>query len=238
VLKQISENLWVTRSDQTAFKLDIGTRMTVVKLRDSQELLVHSPIKIAAEEINKLGEVKYVVIPNKWRKTHLVHFHQLYPNAQYFCAPDLEKLEKQVPLKAITENVQDFPWGRDLDHLLIQGMPFFNEVVFLHKSSKSLILADIGGHMYDGGPLTSQLAMKLLKAKSQPGWSEQEKKLYIRDRKLFEESVARMLRWDFSRVIVAHGEIIEAGGRELLTKIVTPPTPKVQSQPESQPDIP
>jgi hypothetical protein len=34
----------------------------------------------------------------------------------------------------------------------------------------------------------------------------------IRDRVAARESVARILRWDFDRVIVTHGDVLESGG--------------------------
>jgi hypothetical protein len=40
--------------------------------------------------------------------------------------------------------------------------------------------------------------------------------LLIRDRAAARASLERILAWDFDRVIVAHGEILESGGREAL----------------------
>jgi hypothetical protein len=36
----------------------------------------------------------------------------------------------------------------------------------------------------------------------------------IRDRKAARESVAKILEWDFDRVIVTHGDVLESGGRK------------------------
>jgi hypothetical protein len=38
----------------------------------------------------------------------------------------------------------------------------------------------------------------------------------IRDRNAARESVARILKWDFDRVIVTHGDVLESGGKEKL----------------------
>ena len=40
--------------------------------------------------------------------------------------------------------------------------------------------------------------------------------LLIRDRAAARGSLERILAWDFDRVIVAHGEVLEHGGREAL----------------------
>lgn len=207
MFKKIAEKIWTTSSDQTAFGLDIGTRTTVVDLDGKGSLFVHSPRIDTAEKLKELGNVNFAVLPNKWRRGNAVEFKVLFPNAVFFCAPELEKMEKNIPLTAITQD-STYPWSDQLEHLVIQGSPFFNEVAFYHKISRTLILADHGGYMYDGGPLTAQLGLKLLKSQKTPGWSDSEKKLYVRDRKLYSDSISKLFEWDFIRAIVAHGPVL------------------------------
>ena len=38
----------------------------------------------------------------------------------------------------------------------------------------------------------------------------------IRDRSAARQSLERILAWDFDRVVVAHGDVLERGGREAL----------------------
>jgi glyoxylase-like metal-dependent hydrolase (beta-lactamase superfamily II) len=38
----------------------------------------------------------------------------------------------------------------------------------------------------------------------------------IRDKKAARESAERMLRWDFDRIVVSHGDVLEHGGPEAL----------------------
>lgn len=40
----------------------------------------------------------------------------------------------------------------------------------------------------------------------------------IRNRKAAREQVDRMLAWDFDRIVLAHGGIIETGGREVVRR--------------------
>jgi hypothetical protein len=37
--------------------------------------------------------------------------------------------------------------------------------------------------------------------------------MIIRDRKAARESVAKILEWDFDRVIVTHGDVLESSGK-------------------------
>jgi hypothetical protein len=40
--------------------------------------------------------------------------------------------------------------------------------------------------------------------------------LLIRDRRAARQSLVRILGWDFDRIVVAHGDVLERGGREAL----------------------
>jgi hypothetical protein len=62
----------------------------------------------------------------------------------------------------------------------------------------------------------TRLVATLLGAR-EPGatWLEP---LMIRDRRGAREQVDRMLAWDIDRIVLAHGELIETGGREVLRR--------------------
>ena len=41
-------------------------------------------------------------------------------------------------------------------------------------------------------------------------------RLVFRDKKAVRASVERVLEWDFDRIVLAHGNVVETGGREAL----------------------
>jgi hypothetical protein len=43
-------------------------------------------------------------------------------------------------------------------------------------------------------------------------------RLAIRDRKATRRSLDRILAWDFERVVMSHGEVLETGGRHALER--------------------
>jgi len=43
-------------------------------------------------------------------------------------------------------------------------------------------------------------------------------RMTIRDRAALRASMDRILAWDFDRVTVTHGEVLESGGREALAR--------------------
>ena len=40
----------------------------------------------------------------------------------------------------------------------------------------------------------------------------------MRDRVLVRHGLDRLLAWDFERVVLAHGDVVEGGGREILRR--------------------
>lgn len=66
MLKAIDTDLWVAEQPLKYFGLEVGTRMTVIRLT-SGKLMVISPIEMddaTINELNQLGEVIYIVAPN------------------------------------------------------------------------------------------------------------------------------------------------------------------------------
>ena len=106
-------------------------------------------------------------------------------------------------------------WRGQVDQTFFRGRPYENEVVFCHRASRTLIICDLA---FNFGPATAtptRLLMQLLRSYGRFGPSTLDP-LLIRDRMAARQSLERILGWDFDRVIVAHGDVLERGGREGL----------------------
>jgi glyoxylase-like metal-dependent hydrolase (beta-lactamase superfamily II) len=109
------------------------------------------------------------------------------------------------------------PWPHEpeLAALVIEGAPKRNEVVFFHRATRTLYTADLVFNIHRHAGLLTPLtfrAMGIYKrfavAKMWNHW--------IKDRAAFDRSIERMLAWDFDRIVMAHGDIVETGGRRML----------------------
>ena len=83
-----------------------------------------------------------------------------------------------------------------------------------HRKSRTLLCADaIFNLASHDSPLTRFVGV--LMGGRAPGatWLE---RILIRDRRAAREQIDRMLAWDFDRIVLAHGDIIETGGRDVL----------------------
>ena len=99
----------------------------------------------------------------------------------------------------------------------MDGFPFANEVVFFHRPSATLIATDLAFNLGPDSPFLTRLVMRLGGAYGRLAPSLFER-LMVRDRPSFRRSLERILSWPFDRVVVAHGDVAEKGGREELAR--------------------
>ncbi len=91
------------------------------------------------------------------------------------------------------------------------------EVAFFHRAAKVLIVADMLEHFCEDMPLTIRLVARLAgmyrRPITPPDW-----RATFRDKAAAKASIERILEWDFERIILAHGRLIEADGRAVFEK--------------------
>ncbi len=88
-----------------------------------------------------------------------------------------------------------------------------NEVVFFHRASRSAIFTDLVFNVPRRFQRARGLFYTLVGGRGRFG-PHRLIRMIIRDRKAARESVAKILEWDFDRVIVTHGDVLESGGKE------------------------
>jgi hypothetical protein len=201
----------------SVFGMQLGHRMTVVRLVDGA-LWVHSPVEHSAglaRELESLGAVAHLVAPSLMHDTFLEGWFEAYPRIRFHGAPGFSRTRPDL---TFTDTVSDTPhpaWAGTLDQHLMRGMPRVNEVVFLHRPSRTLILTDLAFNLGPDMPLLSRVLMRLNDCYCRFGPSRLLKST-IRDRAAFRQSLDVVLGWDFDRIILSHGANIDSGGRQLL----------------------
>jgi len=212
-LTMLAEGLWVATRPLPIFVGDIGSRMTVVRLRDGS-LLLHSPVALDDElrvELDALGPVHWLVGPSKVHHFFLAEHARSYPDAALCAAPGLEEKRKDLSFDVILDGSAPEEWQQDLAIELFRGAPLMNEVVFHHPASRTLIPTDLAFSVRPGPTKRAWMFHRLVGATGRFG-PHRIARLGIRDRRAAWKSVQRILQWDFDRVIVSHGEVLESGG--------------------------
>ena len=106
-------------------------------------------------------------------------------------------------------------WQESLAQHLVHGMPRFNEVVFLHRASRSLIITDIAMNFGPDSGWLLKLVMSLNGGVGRFGPTGFCKSM-MKDRAAVRASLDTILTWDFDRIIVGHGRNVETDGRRVF----------------------
>jgi hypothetical protein len=221
--KNLAPNLWVV--DQPDFNTGvakIGTRMTVIRMPGGR-LFLHSPTRLdddTKSALDALGEVGAVVAPSRAHHLFVGDYLRVWPGAKLYGPPGLVgELEdfrarigarRDLKLDAILGDEPQAEWAGEIEQHLFKGAPALNEVVFFHRPSRSAIFTDLVFNV-PAGFKDARVFYAIVGARGRFG-PHRLIRLMIRDRAAARESVATILKWDFDRVIVTHGDVLESGG--------------------------
>ncbi len=222
MLKNIDKDIWVADAPFKYFGLSVGTRMTVVRL-NNQELAVISPIQIdnaTSLELNKLGIVSHIIAPNLYHYLFASDFKNLYPKAIFWATSALKVKKPELPIDRIIDYEADGFLG-GLQYVLFDGLKtidfngfnLLSEWVFFHPKSQTLILTDAAFNFNDSYPLITQFAARVIGTYNNFSPSLLERVASTEKAKV-KLAVQKILDWDFERVIIAHGSIIESQGKQ------------------------
>ncbi len=231
VLKPVDDNIWIVdgpieHMQQFGLSLPFPTRMTVIRLRDDN-LFIHSPVR--ADEnlyaaIEALGRVAHLVSPNKIHYAAMGLWAACYPEAVCWASPGVrERAAKHRIAVPFSADLQDAPppdWAGEIDQLIFRGSRFMDEVVFFHKASATLILADLIEN-FEAGKIS--LPMRFLVRLG--GNLDPDGKLSLDLRLTFTgrrrqacRCYERMMAWHPERIILAHGRWYRQNGTQELRR--------------------
>lgn len=218
-MQQLDTDLWVAESPLRFLGLEVGARMTVVRLPNGQ-LLLHSPIATSpglVRDVQALGTVSYLVAPNRLHHLFVGDWHEACPEAAVYVAPGLETKRADLKVAGILGSEPEPAWVEVLDQVVVEGFPFANEVAFFHRPSATLILTDLAFNVGASSPALTRAFFRVGGTYGSVAPSLIER-VGIRDRGAYRRCLERILDWPFERVVVAHGDVCESGGREQLMR--------------------
>ncbi|MCB9764920.1 MAG: DUF4336 domain-containing protein [Alphaproteobacteria bacterium] len=229
-LKPVAEGLWivdgpVVRMAYVGGSIPFPTRMTVATLPDGG-VWVHSPVEPdegLLQAIDALGPVRHLVSPNFIHYAWIGPWKERYPEAVAWASPGVrERAASQKVAVRFDRDLGDAPepeWAGTLDQLIFRGSRVLEEVVFLHRSSRTLILADLIEN-FEPDHIESPLwrvAMRVGGVTDPDGKAPIDLRMTFLGRKdIARACYQRMRAWDPERIILAHGRWYDRdGGAEL-----------------------
>lgn len=217
MLRQLDDNLWII---DHAFAMpggvQIGTRTTLIRLSDGN-IFAHAPGPADDGdhiEISKIGNVTQVVAPNLFHNTFVADWMSRYEAATCH-AP--AAFDTKVPGLVYQPLSDEAPaaWSADIEQVFVQGAPMLNETVFFHRATRTLLLTDLCFNMLHSSSFITRLVMRAMGGYGHFGPSRLAKS-FMKDKAALRRGIERILEWDFDRVTVTHGQVLERDGHALF----------------------
>lgn len=216
-MTRLDDQLWIKRYPLSVLGTQHGRNVTVIRLT-SGKTVIHSMAPFPAsdaESIRQLGPPGWLVESMLLHDTYAQEGRATFPGVPFLGPPGFSEV-----VGFPTEPLSPAPaeWAGEIEVIPIEGAPKLQEHAVLHLPSRTLIVADlIFNFRADERGWDRFFHRHIAGFLRYPGMSRIFR-LFIKDREAFRASIARVMAWDFDRIIVGHGEVIERDGKALLQR--------------------
>ncbi len=196
--------------------MKLTIRSTVVPLQSGKCLIISPTGNLANKhaEIQAMGDVDAIVAPNLFHHLFIPRACRLFPNAKVFGVEGFDKKRPDVAWDGFIKD-QSWPYSDDIEHVVLKGMPRVNESVLLHKSSRTLIVTDLCFNLRDAEGIGSFILLSMFGTYRRFAVSRLFTS-FIKDRSALVHSLNQIMALDFDSIVMAHGDIIQKGGKDML----------------------
>lgn len=195
--------------------MKLPLRSTLVKTK--QGVLLISPVDFSESqlrEIKKFGEIKAIIAPSILHHLYLEKAVQTFPTAKIWGTPGLVAKLPKIPWTA-TLTKDPWPYQDEIDLLLLEGVPRFEEVMMFCRKSQVLIVGDLCFNVTRPKGIGAWLIMTMFGTYKKFAVSKFYRK-FMRDEGAFKKSLHSLLKWDFEQIVMSHGDVVPVNGRNLL----------------------
>jgi len=219
MLQTLDDGLWVIDHEfSMPGGIALGTRTTLIRLAGGG-LFAHAlgPLDAGGrQEIAKLGEVTQLVAPNLFHNMYVKDWVAAYPNATCYATRRFNEKVQDLDYVGLTDQAPD-GWSGQIEQVVVEGAPKLDEVAFFHPATRTLLLTDLCFNMHHSDSFVTRLFMRIMGGYGHFGPSRMARS-FMKDKAAVRRGIERILEWDFDRVTVTHGEVLETGGHAMLLK--------------------
>ncbi|MFL6531153.1 MAG: hypothetical protein ACJ8KX_11840 [Chthoniobacterales bacterium] len=216
-LTRVTENIWTQRYPLPLLGSNFGRTVTIIRLA-SGKLVIHSTAPFTAtdiQSIRQLGEPGWLLDATLFHDTFAKEGCRGFERAPYLAPAGFREVTGVQTRRLCPAPAE---WADELEVFPLAGMPKVQEHVFFHRPSRTLIVCDCFFHFgQSASAWTRFLARHVMRLRDGVGMSLFFR-LMIRDRAAFMESVRPILAFDFERIVVGHGDIIDADAKNVFLR--------------------
>lgn len=223
---QVADDIWILEGETVSFYgFAYPTRCVIVRLPDG-DLWVWSPIALTdavRRQVEALGRPRHLVSPNKIHHLFLQDWKAAWPDAKLWGPQSTIDKRTDLAFEAALEDEAPADWQDVFKMVRFSGSPVMDEVVFFHRPSATVVLADLSEHFSQGfldrhwKPWQRWIAglWGIVEGK---GYAPLEWRLSFFNRRKARACKSEILAWNPDKVIMAHGVWQSGGGKAFLEK--------------------
>jgi hypothetical protein len=222
MLQPFGENIWLADGPQTAVAgFAYPSRMAVIRLTGGG-LFIWSPVALTAQlraKADALGPVVSLVAPNSLHHLFLAEWQAAYPAAKAYAPPGLRDRRRDLTFDGDLAEAPAPEWAQDIDQVLVRGNLITTEVVFFHKTSRTVLFTDLIQH-FDAKAFTGWRAIVArldLMTAAEPEVPRKFRTAFV-DRRKARAALARILSWPAVRVVMAHAPPVTQDGGAFIRR--------------------
>jgi hypothetical protein len=192
--------------------------MTVVRHTEG-ELAIHSAIRLKDEDharmLDPLGAVTLILVPSRLHADEARFYAERYPRARVLVpSPVRARCAAKLPrIDGTYDDAWPATWSSELRVLQVEGTKM-GEAIFLHVPSRTMIVTDLVIHfMPDELTGFTRTLMKWNGVVGRIGPSRIFRWFFLQDRAAFARSLQAVRTWEFDRIVLSHGTIVERDGK-------------------------
>lgn len=195
----------------------LRARTTVLRLDDGS-LLLHTPAPpnaALAEQLQALGPVRWLVVPNCWHHLGAPAAAARFPAAKVVAPASALARNKALRLDL---DIHERPFCEqvpELEALPIEGVPFWDETVLYHRPTQTLLGADVVCSAHEKDHWTWRCGARLTGCYDRVRVPPDARKK-IADKAAAARSLRALLERPARRLIIGHGDVIEAAWGDRL----------------------
>jgi hypothetical protein len=142
-----------------------------------------------------------------------------WPEAKLYASPGVARRRRDLSFDSELADQPDLAWADDIDQVIFHGSFAMEEVVFLHRASKTAIVTDLV-QRFDPASLHGwrRMVMTLDGVVGPNGSTPREWRLSFWNRAAARRARQKVLDWNPRRVLIAHGEWVRDDGRAVLER--------------------
>jgi hypothetical protein len=201
--------IWATERPVWFSGVRLRARTSIVRLEDGR-LLVHSPAPPSedSKQLNELGEVAFLFVPNCFHHLGTPAAVAAFPNAKVVGPKSAAERNRALRIDVDIRDPKFLEDASGIELFPLDGVPFLDETLVFHRSTRTLLGADVVLRADAKDHFSWRLAARLTGCFERVRVPPDVRKKVV-DKDAAARSLHALETLPIERLVIAHGDVVE-----------------------------